>query len=395
MKNQISQTWVEKYRPTKFAEVKGQDLAVDRIKNFVNDFKRGKKVLLLHGGPGVGKTTMVHVIANETNAEIFELNASDLRNKLKLEEVLKPAIQQQSLFGKTKILLIDEVDGISAVDRGGLSELLDLIKESSYPMIITANDVWKKSLSGLRRSCELIELKSIHNNVLAEIMFDVLRKEDLFVNANIIKSLAIRAKGDVRAALNDLQTVARLRDPSVFTLDERNKEVGIFEALKQVFQTKPTNETLRVFDAVNLSMDEIILWIEENIPTEYSGEELARAYELLAKVDVFRGRIYKQQYWRFMVYENAFLSYGISCAKKTLKTSFTSYKRPSRILKIWLNNQRTAKKKSIAIKYAEKVHVGYKRAMNEFPVIKQIIKSNKKIQEQLRLNEEEVEYIMR
>ena len=151
---------------------------------------------------------------------------------------------------------------------------------------------------------------------------------------------------------------------------------------------------LQIFDAVNLSMDEIILWVEENIPTEYQGEELAKAYEMLSKVDIFKGRIYKQQYWRFLVYENLFLSYGISASKKNIKTGFTNYKKPERILKIWLNNQRTAKKKSIAQKYAHYVHVGEKRALNEYPILKEIIKANPKIQKELKLEPEEIEYLM-
>ncbi|MBU2053092.1 MAG: hypothetical protein KJ721_02520, partial [Nanoarchaeota archaeon] len=64
-----------------------------------------------------------------------------------------------------------------------------------------------------------------------------------------------------------------------------------------------------------------------------------------------------------------------------------------RILKIWLNNQRTAKKKSISQKYAKYVHVGTKRAMHDFPIIKQIINSNLSIQKELKLTEEEVEYV--
>ena len=84
--------------------------------------------------------------------------------------------------------------------------------------------------------------------------------------------------------------------------------------------------------------------------SEYKGKELARAYDLLSKADIFRGRIYKQQYWRFLVYENIFLSYGISSSKKQAKPGFTTYKKPTRILKIWMNNQRTIKKKSIADK---------------------------------------------
>ena len=387
--------WVEKYRPKNFAEIKGQDLAIEKLKTFVKYFGIGKKAIILHGPPGTGKTTLAHITAKETNSEIFELNASDLRNKSKLQEVLKPAIEQKSLIKKNKIIFVDEVDGVSTVDRGGLTELLSLIEITSHPIIITANDVWSRKLSPLRKKSEIVQLKEINYNLMKDVMFFILRKEGLFVDNNLVTGIAIRAKGDLRAAINDLQTVSKVKDVSPFTIDERNKEVDIFNALRMIFKGKPTNETLKIFDSVNMSIDEIILWVEENIPAEYQGEELAKAYDALSKVDVFKGRIYKQQYWRFLVYENILLSYGIAASKKSAKTGFTSYKKPSRILKIWLNNQRTAKKKSIAQKYAKYVHVGEKRAMKEFPIIKQIIKSNPKIQRELRLNEEEVEYLER
>jgi len=213
------------------------------------------------------------------------------------------------------------------------------------------------------------------------------------VDNDILTNIAIKAKGDLRAAINDLQIIAGMDDPSE-SLDARNKETDIFSALRLIFKGKPTNDILRVFDSVNMPIDEIILWVEENIPTEYQGETLARAYDLLSKVDVFKGRIYKQQYWRFMVYENIFLSYGICASKKEAKNlGFTSYKKPDRILKIWLNNLRTAKKKSIAQKYAKYVHVGEKRAMKEFSLIKKILISNPKIQKELRLSDEEVSYL--
>ena len=76
-----------------------------------------------------------------------------------------------------------------------------------------------------------------------------------------------------------------------------------------------------------------------------------------------------------------------------LERGFTSYKRPTRILKIWLNNQRTAKKKSIAQKYSKHVHVGLKRAMQEFDLIKKIINSNDKIPKELKLSEDEISYL--
>jgi len=389
--------WTEKYRPKSFSEIKGQDEALRKVKEFVELFylgkltKRGKKALILHGGPGTGKTTLAHVIANEFNSEIFELNASDLRNKNKLQEILKPAIEQKSLTKKNKIILVDEVDGISVVDRGGLTELISLIDLTSYPVIITANNIWDKKLSPLRKKSELVKLNEISYLIVKNLMIEILRKEGKFLNINLLTKISINAKGDLRAAINDLQTESSVEEPEVF-VGERNKEVDIFNALKLVFKGTPTDKTLGIFDSVNMSIDEIMLWIEKNIPAEYQGEELARAFDLLSKADVFKGRIYKKQYWRFLVYENIFLSYGISSSKKNLKTGFTSYSKPDRILKIWLHNRKVEKKKSIAQKYARYVHVGLKRAMNEFPLIKEFLK-NPFIQNELRLTTDEIDYL--
>jgi replication factor C large subunit len=387
--------WVEKYRPKSFAEIKGQSEAIEKVRNFLEKFDSSntKKAIVLHGPPGTGKTTIAHVIGKETNSEIFELNASDLRDKKRLEEVLRPAMEQKSLLKLGKIILVDEADGISAVDKGGLTELIDLIDSSNYPIIITANDIWDKKLNPLRKKAELIQLKDIDYRAIKEVLADILRREKSFADDEIITRIAVKAKGDLRAAINDLQTISKLKDLSGIDFDERNKEVDIFNALKIIFKGKADDETLKIFDSVKMPLDEIILWVEENIFSEYKGKELARAYDLLSKADIFKGRIYKQQYWRFLVYENIFLSYGISSCKKQIKTGFTTYKRPTRILKIWMNNQKTAKMKTIAIKYAQLVHIGQKRAMHEFPILKQIINSNINILKELKLDEEEIEYL--
>jgi replication factor C large subunit len=387
-------TWIEKYRPKKFEHIKGQDFAIDKIRNFVKYFGTKKKAMILYGPPGVGKTTIAQVLALEYSFEIFELNASDLRNKDKMKEILKPAIEQKSLTKKGKLILIDEVDGIAGdEDRGGLNELLSLIEKTHYPIVVTANDIWDRKLSTLRSKSDIVQLKEVDYKLIKDILNEILIKENLILNPNIVTSIAVRAKGDIRAAINDLHSVSRMKDPSEFVLHERDKETDIFNALKVIFKVKPNSETLKIFDSVNMPIDELILWVEENIPNEYKGEELARAYDILSKIDVFRGRIHKQQYWRFLIYENILLSYGISSAKKKVKTGFTSYQKPTRILKIWMNNQRIEKKKSISKKYASKVHVGQKRALYEFPIIKNIINSNPAIAKELKLDEEELAYL--
>ncbi len=393
--------WTEKHRPKYFSDVKGQDMVIEKIREFLYnariDARKGKlqkKAIILHGPPGIGKTTIAHAAANESNSEIFELNASDLRNSQKLREILRPATKQQSLIKKGKIILVDEVDGISRTDRGGLQELLRLIGSTSHPIIITANDIWGKKFSELRRKAETVQLKEINYKLIKDYLIEILRKEKKFIEQDILTNIAIKARGDIRAAINDLQIAASLPDPSQVLIHERNKETDIFSALRMVFKGKPNKAMLQVFNSIKKPIDEIILWVEENIPTEYQGEELVRAYDALSKVDIFKRRIYRQQYWRFLVYENALLSYGISSAKKSEKTGFTSYKKPTRILKMWLNNRKIEKKKTIAKKYSKYVHIGEKRALKEFPAIKQFL-LKPEIQKELKLTGDEIEYLQK
>jgi replication factor C large subunit len=384
--------WTEKYRPKSLREIRGQDQVIKEIQLFLEEFPKSKRVLILGGGPGIGKTTLAHNFAKEKDYEIFELNASDLRNKSKLKEILQPAIEQSSLTKKSKLILVDEADGITGTDRGGIPELVRIVENTTFPIIATANDVWKSSLSALRKKAKVIELKNIPEYESKNLLIEILKKEGKFLDLKIIDRIIKNSKGDLRAAINDIQTLSDTENPEEILIDQRNKEESIFVILKEVFQEEVNNEVLRSFDKSNMSMDDIMLWIEENIPLVYSGEELAKAYIRLANADLFKGRIYKQQYWRFLVYQNAFSSYGVSSSKKGKKEGFFKYTKPERILKIWLNNQKFAKRKSIATKYAEKVHIGAKRALREWPEIKAIIK-NPSVQKELKLTEEEIEYV--
>jgi len=390
-------SWVEKYRPRKFEEVKGQADAVSKVRNFILNFprlknSRGKKAIILYGQPGTGKTSLAYVAALEDDAEIFELNASDLRNRGSLDAILRPAMEQQSLTNFKKVILVDEVDGISRTDYGGLTELINLIENSKWPVFITANDIWDKKFSALRKKAELVPLREIDYRTVKDILISILRRENLFMDNNILTGISIKAKGDLRAAINDLEVASGMEDPTAILENERSKEIDIFNAMRMIFKEKPSEKTLRILDAVNMPLDQISLWIEENIPLEYKERELKSAFDALSLSDVFNGRIYKQQYWRFLVYENILLSYAIASAKEGAKQGFTNYKKPDRILKIWMNNQRIAKKKTIAQKFAKLVHIGQKRAMAEFPTIKLILK-NPDIRKELKLEKEEEEYL--
>jgi len=392
---QTQQNWCEKYRAVYFTDIKGQEEGIIKIKQFIQQFPK-TKAIILQGPVGTGKTSLIHALANEMNLEILELNASDLRNREQLGKILKPATEQRSLIKSGKVILVDEVDGVTATDRGGLSELIRLINTTKFPIFITANDIWQSKFKDLRRKSELIQLKEVDYRIIFSIIEAIAKKENSKLNYEHIKAIAIKSKGDVRAAINDLQIAAREAEQggeiSILSMSERDKEQDIFNALKQVFKTPTNLETLRIFDNVNMPIEKIALWLEKNIPEEYSGEELAKAYEALSKADIFKGRIYKQQYWRFLVYQNILLSAGISSAKKQVNLGFTKYNKPDRILKIWISNRKNEQKKTIAQKYAKFSHCSKRRALHEFHFLKYILKSPT-AQKKLRLNEQEVEYI--
>ncbi|MEK6873089.1 MAG: replication factor C large subunit [Nanoarchaeota archaeon] len=386
--------FTEKYRVACFDDIKGHGLEIKEVDNFYKKFPE-KRALILNGPVGTGKTSLAIALANKYNLELFELNASDLRNRASLERVLEPVSSQDSLFKKGKLILMDEVEGITTSDRGGLPELIALITKAKFPIMLTANNIWHKKFSLLRQKCKIISLKELKDQEIIDIIKNVLRKENKSVNDKLIELIVKQARGDVRAALNDLQSVLNLGEEIFISeISEREKQENIFNLLKKLFQEETDEKTLNIFDNSELELDELLLWVEENLPLEYEGKVLAKAIDSLSKADIFKGRIYRQQYWRFLVYENFFLSAGISAVKKIKNKKFVNYKRPSRILKIWLANQKNAKINSVIEKYAKFCHLSKKKATKEKFLLPLILNNlDKKTKQRMDFNKKDEEFL--
>ena len=114
----------------------------------------------------------------------------------------------------------------------------------------------------------------------------------------------------------------------------------------------------------------------------------------MSKADIFKGRIYRNQYWRFLVYQSFFLSGGVASATKLKNNRFISYNKPTRILKIWMANMRNVKIKAIVEKYAKLCHMSKKKAMRDKYLLPFILENmNEKTSRIIDLDEKEIDYL--
>ncbi|MFC1728388.1 hypothetical protein ACFLZ7_02910 [Nanoarchaeota archaeon] len=171
------------------------------------------------------------------------------------------------------------------------------------------------------------------------------------------------------------------------------------EALLKVFKTTDPLIAIDAYDPVNEDFDKIKLWIDENLPKEYTKQaDLARAYDSLSKADIFSRRIMRRQHWRYYVYINALLSAGIATSKDEKYPNFVKFGPTTRILKLWRAKMKNMKKKAIAEKIASSTHCSTKEALQStVPYIQVIFQKNKELAEQLAeefdLDAEEVEWL--
>ena len=399
------QLWTRKYEPKKSSEIEDQKEALKYLKDFIENYrKHKKKIAIIYGPVGSGKTVSVYALAHELKLEIIEVNASDFRNDEQIKSVVGSASVQMSLFSKGKVILVDEIDGLSGTeDRGGISALTKLAEKSAFPIVCTATDPFDKKFSELRKKSDMMQFQPLDYNSVFNILKKICHEEKIKYNEDDLKTLARRVGGDARAAINDLQMLAgvkkALEREGIDELGQREQQENMINAMLKVLKTTDPSIAIKAYDNVSEDFDKIFLWIDENLPKEYEKpEDLARAYDYISMADVMSRRIKRWQHWRFLVYINAYLSAGISVSKDEKYKKFVQYGPTQRLLKLWMANQKYQKRKAIAEKIALKTHSSAKRVVTDtLPYLQQIFKKNKEegkeIADELDLSEEEVEWL--
>ncbi|MFH8080492.1 MAG: replication factor C large subunit [Candidatus Aenigmatarchaeota archaeon] len=375
--------WVQKYQPKKLDEIVGQDLAKEKFLKWIENWKPGSKPALLYGPIGVGKTSMIYAYAKEKNLDVIELNASDYRTAKKINEVIGASLKQKSIFKKGKIFLIDEIDGLTLEDKGGINEILKLIKDSQHPIVFIANDVWNKKISKIKEICVEIPFNSISYWDILKILRKICESEKIKHDEEILKYIAKISSGDLRSAINDLEAISSgknsitIKDASNISFRERETE--IFDALKIIFKTNNVSASKTSIQNIDRDLEEIFWWIEENIANEYEKiEEIASAYNMLSIADIYLNRSKSKRNYKLMKYFIDFMTAGISLSKKQQYKKFVKYQYPTMIKFLSLTKDSRKEEKENILELSKKLHCSTRKIKTYYlPFLKFLSRDDK------------------
>ncbi len=404
--------WTQKYMPTSEKEIVGNPTAVKNVDNYIRNFRKStlkegtskkdtskKNAIILIGPPGTGKTATVYVMARKFNYDLMELNASDFRNEQMIKRKIGITAMEKSITGKKKtIILVDEVDGISGVqDRGGIGAIIKIIKETRNPIILTANDISDQKFTTLKRYVKQIKFQPIKKQTILKVLQKICQKENVTYDDKILEQLSENAKGDLRAAINDLQSVAEGKNH--ITIDDiknlhqlRDEEKTIFEALKIIFRERNIETIQKTLWQLNISTREFGLLmqrINEIIPEHMKDpEELANAFLALSNADIVWGRIQRKRekdIWRLFPYFSIELAAGVSLARTETPYHFVNYYTAfPRFFFQNLGKLRRGDLAGIGEKIRTRCHLSISKAISEYlPFFSIIYQKNPKMAEKL------------
>lgn len=276
--------WTEKYRPRKFIDLIGNEKVNAGILRWLNEWnhavKNGKlinnglqgldafsdplkrprkKVLLIHGPPGIGKTTIAQCVCRQLGYEMQEINSSDERGGTVVKEKVKNALKMRSLSGKNVCLLLDEIDGAGGNEGGFIKVLTYLLHKDKKateewnsfhkfkynkkedilkrPIIAMCNDLGAHCLEQLKPYCEIVSFKKGSKRTIKKRLKAILINENIRdVNESLLDDLIVSLDGDIRNCINFLQFNSKDLNGRV-----KDSEVLWFQLLKDIFNLENKN----------------------------------------------------------------------------------------------------------------------------------------------------------
>ncbi|XP_055642071.1 replication factor C subunit 1 [Toxorhynchites rutilus septentrionalis] len=352
--------WVDKYKPTSIQQIIGQSGAAGNAQKLMkwlsnwhsnhdgtkkltrpspwakNDDGSYFKAVLLSGPPGVGKTTTATLVCKELGFDAVEFNASDTRSKKLLQQEVSELLSNKSLFGyfsgdgkgekvtHKHVLLMDEVDGMAGnEDRGGLQELIGLIKASHVPIICMCNDRNHQKMRSLVNYCFDLKFNKPKVEQIKGAMMSVCFKEGLKLAPGVLDEIISGTGCDVRQTLNHLALYSTGASTNAAHAKKeaeaarKDVKMGPWDVVRKVFSAEE-HKTMSIHDKSDLFFHDYSmapLFVQENylkvtpkVPKAQHLDQIALAADSLSRGDMIDRRIRSNMAWSLLPTQAMFSS---------------------------------------------------------------------------------------
>ncbi|XP_053920585.1 replication factor C subunit 1 [Cuculus canorus] len=346
--------WVDKYKPVSLKTIigqQGEQSCANKLLRWLRNWHKntledgpaktnktggkddgtGFKAALLSGPPGVGKTTTASLVCKELGYSYVELNASDTRSKNSLKEVVAESLNNTSIAdfcsgtsssvsGK-HVLIMDEVDGMAGnEDRGGIQELIGLIRHTKIPIICMCNDRNHPKIRSLVHYCFDLRFQRPRLEQIKGAMMSIAFKEGLKIPPPAMQEIILAANQDIRQVLHNLNMWCA-KDKSL-TYDEaktdasrakKDIKLGPFDVVRKVFATGEEASRMSLIDKSDLFFHDYSLaplFVQENYvhvkPAAAGGNLkkhlvlLSRAADSICDGDIVDKQIRSKQNWNLL-----------------------------------------------------------------------------------------------
>jgi len=282
--------WADKYAPTSLSQVIGHKDSISQLSQWLSAYP-SVKAALITGPPGIGKTTTAHLVAKAQGYTVVEYNASDTRSVAKLRGLFALGIKRL----RKELIIMDEIDGFTAQDRGGVGELADLIRKANAPIICIGNQMVPK-LAPLQKVCVTVKFSRPVKSTIAATLMGVCQKEGITVSKADLERMCETSGNDIRSVIHALQFQRGAADSN----KDASLRLDLFSATQKLMSNK--RATLHeADDFVYVDYGMVPLMVQEAyLAASRTLEEAVAGSEQVSFGDMVSTRQWKTQDWSLL-----------------------------------------------------------------------------------------------
>lgn len=418
----MSEQWVEKYRPESLDKIAGNKKAIKELQSWATIWKNGKsakikkKGALLYGPPGVGKTTVALALAHDYGWDALELNASDKRNADAVRTIIgygstTNAFSEEGTFSsksRRRLIIMDEADNLHArKDRGGINALIEVLKKTKQPIVLIANDSYKLTKKkAIKDLCVLIEFEHLSEDDIVAALRHICDNEKITLPDGDLplKTIAINSAGDMRSAINDLQSIAMgkssITEMDAESLSKRDLSPGIESAVRTILTTNDPYIARGAPRDLDVEPGYLLYYLDHNLPRAYDDiRDREAGFDILSLADIYLARVNRRSVYTFWSYANDLMTVGLVLTAKRKKDTF-KVQFPYVMSLIGRAKGANAARNSITAKLGRYAHVPPNQTrLSLFPPFRDLYRKNSDFRtamtSALRLDEKEIRYLLK